>query len=1053
MGDGQLIQVPISDGIDQRASAVVGPFRAQRFERARYLQPGEAVVSPGYAYAAGTIDATNKTLRAVGYHRTFGAYAVYSGLLSTGFFGAFLARRDYDMTWHADETSRVSPVEAPRRIKIDINQDATTAIPPQVITTERPDTVVIVTSERVSVMCNNQMVKSRRFTGASGNDGVFLRAAGRAMFDKVGSIWTYDLNADTWTRNVSRSGTFDFVTAVYGQPAFGVPGQTGYGAAVHATGTIRVYSWNGSAFTLLGAPTSADLPTAIGNIGDISVTISGTYLVRACVDISSGTKLGFRLYNLPGVSATPEYTYNVYPGFSQASPISLCDDAQGDIWAAFTETNNSAHYGYVSAGRLVFTSGGVSGYNQETALFGLSFTGLMFPAPNTRGVFVAASRESTTLWLVDGTSATGTYQWPDSSATLATWWGFGEGHTARAQVVCSAVESQYDGLQSQQVLIPYLSDLVSIGNCNANELVSLQLGKAYSTALIPCSGSSVPSSAISPVDTFQRAGDVVGGGYPFAVGNRIDSAGLSYQPSQPVVLAATGPLAAFGSMSDGVYQYVKVLETLDSMGNIIRSMPSDIGTVTLSGGTTNQAVNVFFAENPPQLPGVDSGTSRWVIYRTTASGTVFHNVSKGSYFSAYTDVGFTDKLSDSDIASLPILYSQGQNGAVSGQKPNYAIPPCRCIWQGRDRYIVGGLENPRRVRLSKLFQDGERAQFTHPSEAQWSVDVEDDVIGVAQLDEAWLVLCQSSIYAFFGAGPDDTGAGGEFEVPRCISRQIGCHSWRSLCEIPEGLLFQGQDSIIYLVMRGTLQVVSFSEKVRNLLVNIATGQSLGWVSAVVRHETRGTLHFVRNTGAPLVYNTVTSSWSVDTDWVSDGLTGAISACQARVRRALPTGQQYTESFPTVYLATTGGRIIYEGCNDGADMSMGPSGAVHWRPFVESNDMALFGLMGWGETPIVSLMFGHGYNTEAHYPTSGQVWLTTWNNDSAQHDVTASTDVVKFSPSFSAQSDYRTVSFKLPNPRSASRRLRVEWTTEKFVGFTIEGTRLSGSERNLATERA
>jgi hypothetical protein len=47
---GEVVSIPITGGIDQSVAIALGEPRIWRLERARFVQPGEVVVSPGYAY-------------------------------------------------------------------------------------------------------------------------------------------------------------------------------------------------------------------------------------------------------------------------------------------------------------------------------------------------------------------------------------------------------------------------------------------------------------------------------------------------------------------------------------------------------------------------------------------------------------------------------------------------------------------------------------------------------------------------------------------------------------------------------------------------------------------------------------------------------------------------------------------------------------------------------------------------------------------------------------------------------------------------------------------
>src|SRR6185436_17856552 len=122
-------------------------------------------------------------------------------------------------------------------------------------------------------------------------------------------------------------------------------------------------------------------------------------------------------------------------------------------------------------------------------------------------------------------------------------------------------------------------------------------------------------------------------------------------------------------------------------------------------------------------------------------------------------------------------------------------PPCRYMWAGNDRVIMGGLEDPSEYRFSKLLFPGEPLQFTNDDAFKGHVDAE--VTAVSCMDGIWYVFTRDSIFAVTGDGPDDMG-NGFFAEPRRVSSVVGCVSHRSLVEIAEGMLFFARDGQIWL---------------------------------------------------------------------------------------------------------------------------------------------------------------------------------------------------------------------------------------------------------------
>jgi hypothetical protein len=74
------------------------------------------------------------------------------------------------------------------------------------------------------------------------------------------------------------------------------------------------------------------------------------------------------------------------------------------------------------------------------------------------------------------------------------------------------------------------------------------------------------------------------------------------------------------------------------------------------------------------------------------------------------------------------------------------------------------------------------------------------VTGLGWLDGSLVIFCEHSIYVVSGDGPDRQGAGA-FGTPQRLPADIGCTDWRTVREVPQGLLFQSARGF-YLLPRG-----------------------------------------------------------------------------------------------------------------------------------------------------------------------------------------------------------------------------------------------------------
>ncbi len=261
--------------------------------------------------------------------------------------------------------------------------------------------------------------------------------------------------------------------------------------------------------------------------------------------------------------------------------------------------------------------------------------------------------------------------------------------------------------------------------------------------------------------------------------------------------------AGAGSMvTAGDYQYSLVYEWFDAGGRRHRSAPSLPVTISQAA---NRNVTVSYSKPAftDRLGGFGPAVGVYVnVYRTQADGTVFYLVNQTStvVISGLTGTGtYTDSATDVAIATHEVLYTQGARGGLSGLLPNDEPPPCRFMWAGNSRLIMGGLERSTEVQWSKLIFPGEPVQFS--IDAAFKANVDAEVTAVASLDGAWYIFTADSIWGVAGDGPDDSGVG-SFSEPRRVASEVGCVSHRSIVETPQGLMFYARDGRMYLLPRG-----------------------------------------------------------------------------------------------------------------------------------------------------------------------------------------------------------------------------------------------------------
>jgi hypothetical protein len=285
---------------------------------------------------------------------------------------------------------------------------------------------------------------------------------------------------------------------------------------------------------------------------------------------------------------------------------------------------------------------------------------------------------------------------------------------------------------------------------------------------------------------------------------------------------------AGSGITAGTYYYCTAIKYVTSNGDVMWSPVSDIASINHSG-VLYHTFRVFADTSVP-------ATYRGTIHLFRMVNGVYYDIAHSaamSYAQSAAGDYMTDQLQDYEVlaGAFPILYTQGANGAVSGQLDHFACPPCRCIWAGKNRTIAGGLAKENRVRWSNLYFP--TAATSWPEYAAFYVDLDEPVTAVASLDDTWIVFSEQSLWLVTGQGPDSMGIG-SFDDPLRLTTGLGCRTWRSLVATPEGLMFQGNDGQLYLLARGSFQVSPISQAIRDALVaatpSYDPGDPVRWVN-------------------------------------------------------------------------------------------------------------------------------------------------------------------------------------------------------------------------------
>lgn len=494
-------------------------------------------------------------------------------------------------------------------------------------------------------------------------------------------------------------------------------------------------------------------------------------------------------------------------------------------------------------------------------------------------------------------------------------------------------------------------------------------------------------------------------------GSRIYETALGDGPEY-VTVAATA--VGSGNIPAGSYQYCVTYAWFDSAGRRHESPPSTpvaFAPTSLSNAIVTLSVPTGTLRS---TQFVGAGVPFANVYRTQAGGTVFYLVNSSSNIAfgvfGTTTVTYTDSSTDATIATNAVLYTQGARGGLSGLLPNDEPPPCKFVWAGNNRLILGGLEDPSAVQWSKLVFPGEPVQFSIDSSFKGRVDGE--VTAVACLDGVWFVFTASSIWAFSGDGPDDTGAGGTFGDPRKLPTDIGCISQRSIVEVPQGLLFQGRNDRIYLLPRGGNAPQWVGQAVRDTLSSYPF-----IVRAVMVPDSNVAAFACIDSGATdgriLIYDTRINEWTVDNPF-----NGAINL--NRVWRALNVWGG------KIYASHANSNICAETSLYSDDESSFSNRAIVMT--LTTGDIRPFGVQGHGRTRRAVV-------------TSEYRSATTFTVEDSLDGGQSYATAASFTPSNSA-GDTVKVSYDIPVVKGEAYRFRIISTpTSQGEGFVFNAITL------------
>lgn len=396
----------------------------------------------------------------------------------------------------------------------------------------------------------------------------------------------------------------------------------------------------------------------------------------------------------------------------------------------------------------------------------------------------------------------------------------------------------------------------------------------------------------------------------------------------PVFISATPSNGAGTLTPSSVYRYRAILRWEDERQNDFQGEVSQETTVTL--GASDDTVTLVITVPPSRQRSVFlQSTPTLELFRTEAGGELFYFVSATAVTTTVDTITVVDTTPDASIIDEARLYTEGEFGGTSGRLDNVLPRPSAYVAATRDRLVLAGVDPEYQV--SQLAVPGEPVAFTDPGVSGpvalvYFDQADEDVTGVATLDDTIIVGTRDSLFVTQGAGPNFAGAG-EFPSPARLPSNVGFYDWRSIAEADEGLWFLGDADKLFLLPRGQ--------------------GAPAWAGKSVQ---------TRLSDGPVV--------GAGRDTVDQIVAWAVAAASARLvvrDHALKAWATDTLPFAPQTLVSHDGVLWSASSADGvvwtqplATWGDGAAGATAVVLAVDTGDVALFGLDGWGRSAGVGV---------------------------------------------------------------------------------------------------
>ncbi len=351
--------------------------------------------------------------------------------------------------------------------------------------------------------------------------------------------------------------------------------------------------------------------------------------------------------------------------------------------------------------------------------------------------------------------------------------------------------------------------------------------------------------------------------------------------------------ATGGSLSAGNYQSRAIYEWVDAQGQVHRSIPSPIETVTtVLNGHINYTIPTL------RLTAKDNTRApvKVVLFRTAVNGeSVFYRDVEIDNDTTANTVSLSATQADTTLTTKEILYTTG------GALDNAPAPAAKAVHKHKNRLWLGALEDDNTIAYSKEHVYGEGVAFC--DEFRIAVDpLGGGVLTLGSLDDKLIIFKKDRAFALTGDGPVDTGAQNDYGNPQLISGDVGCSLEQSIVVMPLGLMFKSAKGFFLLSRNLEVKYIGAAvEKFNDLLV-----------TSGILIEDANEVRFTTSDGACIIYNYYFDQWSVFTNYQAESATNDFGSymhlkADGTVNREIQgqyndNGQTYKQAIETAWFS-------------------------------------------------------------------------------------------------------------------------------------------------------